>query len=92
MVEEPLVRLKKLRDEIDELDKQIIGLLNDRAKIVIQVRKAKDEAGIPLYVPSREEEIFEKIAAANEGPLFDDSIREIYECILHYMKSGDLGE
>ena len=34
----------------------------------------------------REEQIFENLGTCNEGPLFDDNLREIYETILHVMK------
>ncbi|MHB0976803.1 MAG: chorismate mutase [Candidatus Aquicultorales bacterium] len=85
-------RLKELRERVDQLDAELVRRLNDRAKIVIDIRHAKLEAGLPLYDPGREEEIFEHITRANEGPLYDDSLRQIFECILHYMKSGDLGD
>ena len=39
-----------------------------------------------LYDPRREEEIFAKVASCNEGPLFGDDLREIYEAILHVAK------
>ncbi|MDI6716864.1 MAG: chorismate mutase, partial [Actinomycetota bacterium] len=41
------------------------------------------------YDPEREEEIFRKITAKNNGPLYDDDLRSIYEVILHIMKSID---
>lgn len=84
-------RLKELRDEVDALDRKIVSALNERARIVVEIRRVKEEAGLPLYDPGREEEIFENVTRANEGPLYDDSLRDIYDCILRFMKSGDLG-
>lgn len=84
-------RLKELRDEVDELDRKIVSALNERARIVVEIRRVKEKAGLPLYDPGREEEIFENVTRANEGPLYDDSLRDIYDCILRFMKSGDLG-
>jgi chorismate mutase len=85
-------KLEALRSQVDKLDIKIVNLLNERARIVRDIRKTKVEAGLSLYDPGREERIFEKVTEANEGPLYDDSLREIFECILHYMKSGDLGD
>jgi chorismate mutase len=39
-----------------------------------------------LYDPRREEEIFANLAACNEGPLYSENLREIFEAILHVMK------
>jgi monofunctional chorismate mutase len=85
-VEEQIVELRK---RVDEIDQQIVELLNQRAEIVLKIRRLKSENQLPLYDPEREEEIFEKVTSVNAGPLYDDSLREIYERILQCMKSFD---
>jgi chorismate mutase len=79
-------QIDQLRAKIDEIDRELIARLNERAKVVLAIKELKSKARIPLYDPRREEEIFENISRANEGPLFDDAVREIYERILHSMK------
>jgi len=61
--------LEELRNQIDQLDKQLIKLLNERARVVIEVGRLKAQAGKPIYAPDREKEVLAKITAANEGPL-----------------------
>ena len=39
-----------------------------------------------LYDPKREEEIFSRVNSYNEGPLYNENLREIYEAILKVMK------
>lgn len=90
--QEVVARISELRERIDALDRELVGMLNERAKIVIEIRRAKEDAEMSLYDPPREEKIFENVTDANQGPLYDDSLREIFECVLHYMKSGDLGD
>jgi chorismate mutase len=46
----------------------------------------KAEAGKPLFDPQREEEILQKVAEENEGPIYDSSMREIFELILHRIR------
>lgn len=75
-----------LRGRIDEVDCRIVGLLNDRATLALQIRGLKPKANMSLYDPKREEEIFSNLARCNEGPLFDDNLREVYEALLHVMK------
>jgi chorismate mutase len=75
-----------LRAGIDEIDCRVVELLNDRAKLALEIRALKPKAQMGLYDPKREEEIFSKLAACNKGPLYGDNLREIYEAILHVMK------
>ena len=61
-------------------------LLNERARCQLDIRALKPSANWGLYDPKREEEIFSNVAACNEGPLYGDDLREIYEAILHVSK------
>lgn len=79
-------QINELRAKINQIDKEIVRKLNERAAVVLAIKELKSKAQIPLYDPRREEEIFENISEANEGPLFDDAVREVYEKILHTMK------
>lgn len=79
-------RIAELRQRIDEIDCEIVRLLNERAKAALEIRKLKPQVHWGLYDPKREEEIFAHIAECNEGPLFAENLREIYQAILHVMK------
>lgn len=79
-------RIAEIRVRIDEIDCELVRLLNERASMSLEIRELKPSAHLGLYDPKREEQIFEHIATCNEGPLFADNLREIYETILHVMK------
>ena len=79
-------QIEKHREQIDELDKQIVELLNKRVGHSLVIRGLKPDAKMGLYDAKREEEIFEKIDALNEGPLYNDNLREIYAAILKVSK------
>ncbi|MBI5230828.1 MAG: chorismate mutase [Coriobacteriales bacterium] len=79
-------RIGELRTGIDELDCRIVKLLNERAAKALEIRGLKPQVHWGLYDPKREEEIFENLNKCNEGPLYGDNLREIYEAILHVMK------
>lgn len=89
MSDDAMRELKELRDQIDKIDNEIVRQLNERAEIALKIRVIKAQSKLPLYDPGREEEIFKKITSANNGPLYDDDLRGIYEVILHTMKSLD---
>ena len=86
MSDEVRGRIAGFRGEIDEIDCRIVELLNARARLALSIRELKPQANLALFDPKREEEIFLRLAACNEGPLFADNLREIYEAILHGMK------
>lgn len=78
--------IEELREKINKIDAEIVRVLNERAKLVLSIKDVKSKASIPLYDPRREEEIFEHVSRSNQGPLYDDALREVYEKILHAMK------
>ena len=79
-------RIEDLRSRVDEVDRYLIRILNERARIVQEIVSIKAEVGKPLFDPRREEEILQKVAEQNQGPIYDTSMREIFELILHRIR------
>ncbi len=75
-------KIYALRDKIDEVDQKIIKLLNQRAQYATQIGKIKRILNMPVYVPSREEEVIAHVQASNPGPLGAEAIRRLYERII----------
>lgn len=80
------IEIGKHRAVIDSLDDQIIALLNKRATEALAIRALKPQAQMGLYDPKREEEIFVRLEEVNDGPMYNDDVREIYATILKVMK------
>jgi chorismate mutase/prephenate dehydratase len=74
--------LESLRDEIDGVDSQIVGLLNQRVQAAAEIGKIKNELGVDPYDPAREEQVFAKLGDLNRGPLSNDSLRIIYREVI----------
>lgn len=85
-IEDVQQQIADLRAQIDQVDCRVVALLNERAQLALAIRELKPKVNWGLYDPKREEEIFTQLSACNDGPLFDDNLREIYEAILHVMK------
>ena len=83
---EAQARIAEIRERIDAIDCQLVKLLNERAQCSLDIRALKPSAHLGLYDPRREEEIFTNVAKCNDGPLYGDDLREIYEAILHVAK------
>ena len=59
--------LESLRDEIDGVDSQRVGLLNQRVQAAAKIGRIKEELGVDPYDPAREEQVFEKLENLNRG-------------------------
>ena len=71
------------RSRINELDSELLRLLNERARIALKVGESKKDAGVHLCDHTREREVIERMCEANEGPLDDRAIVELYRAIIH---------
>jgi len=79
-------KLGEYREEIDDIDRKLVDLLNDRAVVVMKVKKLKQKEDVPLYDARREEELIENIAKYSKGPLYRDNITQIFENILRNVQ------
>ena len=76
------MQLEQNRREIDEIDAKLLGLLDQRAKIVREIGEIKLRAGIPIFDWQREAEIITRAARNNPGGLSNAALARIYRAIL----------
>jgi chorismate mutase-like protein len=77
------------RRRIDEIDRQLVELLNERSKCALEIGKLKQQANLPLYQPDREKEVLENAEQNNKGPLTDAAIRRLFERIIDEARSAE---
>jgi chorismate mutase len=75
------------RDRIDELDRQILALLNERVDCANRIGEIKKSLGLPIYMPSREDEVLDNVCHSNQGPLPDEAVRRVFERIIDETRS-----
>jgi chorismate mutase len=85
--DEAMRLLAESRIKIDELDRQLVELLNRRTHIVEDIGRAKEAAGLPIYEPNREDDVYRNVLSHNHGPLSAEALRGIYERIIDEMRS-----
>jgi len=76
-----------LRKKIDQIDEKIVGLLNKRASIALQIGRTKNLSNEEIYVPGREKAILHRLSSINGGPLSAGAIRSIYREVLSASRS-----
>ena len=79
--------LGRCREEIDQIDRRIVELLNERTAVVEEIGQIKQHLTLAIYEPKREEQVFANIVAHNHGPLPDDAIKRVFERIIDEMRN-----
>lgn len=79
--------IEELRKRIDVLDRQLVELLNERARAAVMIGHLKAATSLPVYEPNREKVIYQNICAVNPGPLPDSELTHIYERIIDVMRA-----
>jgi chorismate mutase / prephenate dehydratase len=76
--------IQHYRKEIDRLDDELLRLLNERSKFVIEIGKLKKQTDqdANLHTPRREAEIVNRLMAQNKGPFPNEAIRPVYREIM----------
>lgn len=74
------------RKKIDELDRKLVELINERAKCAQEIGRLKRNTKMPIYEPDRERTIFENVHRVNQGPLPDRELTRIYERVIDVMR------
>jgi chorismate mutase len=81
--------LSDWRRRIDEIDRKLVELLNERSRCALEIGKIKQSEHLPLYQPEREREVLENAERVNPGPLSDAAIRRLFERIIDEARSAE---
>ena len=79
--------IRDWRTKIDELDRRMVELLNERARAAQEIGRLKRNSDLPIYEPQREQMIFDNVRNANSGPLPDAELQHIFERIIDVMRA-----
>src|SRR3989339_77430 len=79
--------IEKIRKKIDNLDKGILDLLNERIKLAIEVGRIKSKNNETIFAPVREKEVISNLTKKNTGPLPNEYISDIFHEILNVSRT-----
>lgn len=85
--DEARVKLDEFRVLIDDVDRRIVALLNERTRVVEEIGRVKKLSALPIYEPKREEQVFANVLGHNGGPLSAEAVRRIFERIIDEARS-----
>ena len=85
--------LNRLRAEIDELDRRIVVLLNQRAELTRAVGHEKAAIGRrAIRDRDREREVLLRVSIANEGPMSQVDMLAIYRRLIASARALEMAE
>ena len=64
-----------------EVDRKIVELINERAEINLRIRDILEPKKHSIFYPDYEEDHIRKVLDENKGPLYDESMEDIFQKI-----------
>lgn len=74
--------VKGLRRDIDQIDKQILALINQRLVLASEIGKIKAKSGNRMVDGAREKTLIQQLLSLNSGPLSKHALRHIFTEII----------
>jgi chorismate mutase len=70
------------RTQIDDIDRRLVKLMNDRAQCVLKIAGIKRRNNMKVVDLERERNVFQNVEKANSGPLDTSGLQRIFERII----------
>lgn len=87
-----MTKLDEYRDEIDEIDREIVQLFEKRMKTVLNVASYKKENGMEVIQSNREEVVLQKAVDNLKDKKYEDDIREVFELLMKLSRNSQKKE
>jgi 3-deoxy-7-phosphoheptulonate synthase / chorismate mutase len=76
----------RIRADLAKEDRAILEAVNARLRLVAELKRYKEETGLPFVDPEQERRLLEHLTKANVGPLSEEGVRELFTTILALTK------
>lgn len=86
-----MVDLSISRQQIDEIDSEIVELFEKRMEVANEVAKYKMETGKPVFDKEREDQKLEKLASLSHGKFNERAVRELFSQIMSISRKYQYG-
>ena len=78
--------LDGLREEVADVDSEILALVNRRLELVREIRALKETERVPFLDPGQEERLLARLRERNGGPLSTKGVDRLFREILDLVK------
>ena len=85
--------LGRYRQQIEQLDRDLVSLLAKRVALSREIGAMKRVAGLPTLYPAREAEVIRRAAAlARDASLNDEKVRDIFWHVIGLSRAVQVDE
>ena len=70
------------REKIDEIDRDLVRLLNERARCVMEIGRIKRDNKLPIQEPHREQQVLRNALVTSRGPLSSRAMERVFTQII----------
>ncbi len=81
--------LDDLRVAIDDLDRRLLEILNQRIECARKIGELKASKGSPVYVAPREKQVLERLLRRNTGPFPNENLLRIYREVIAASRGAE---
>lgn len=74
--------ISDIRKRIDEIDRQVVEILNERANCALEIGKMKTKGEKSIFAPERERQVLGGVLKNNKGPLSDNAMSAVFREII----------
>jgi chorismate mutase len=78
--------IEALRARISANDRALVERVNDRLRLVAEMKAYKASKGIDFLDPEREQQMLQDLRRANDGPLSDEGLATFFATLLALTK------
>lgn len=82
--------LESLREEIHEIDQQLVQLLQKRIQTALQIGQIKSDLGLPIFDPQREQEVIAHVLDIPHAPMDSESLKTLFINILDICRKAEM--
>ena len=83
------MNLSDWRRRIDELDRKLVELLNERSRCAIEIGRLKRDLHLGIFDADRERQVVRNIQRANNGPLDNEGLQRLFERIIDECRRSE---
>jgi chorismate mutase len=75
-----------IRGALAAHDRAVLDAVNARVRLVAELKRYKEAAGLAFVDPEQERRLLDRLAAENDGPLSENGVRALFREILALTK------
>ena len=74
--------ISDIRKRIDEIDKHLVEMINERANCATEIGKIKSKGSKSIFAPEREVQVMSGVLRNNKGPLSDSAMSAVFREVI----------